>query len=114
MDFFEELKSEYDFYIVSHKTKRSPFKFGFKNLRKPAIEWLKKHKITPNFIKPNQIHFCSTQSEKIALINDLKFKYFIDDLEEIIFSDKIDKEISMIHFKDISFKDILMRISKNE
>lgn len=70
--------------IVSHKTLATPAKFGARDLRKPALDWLRRVKIIPEFITEDQVFFCTSQKDKIKKVSDLKLDWFIDDLREVL------------------------------
>lgn len=71
-------------FVVSHKTMTTPPKFGGRDLRKPARDWLGRVKIVPDLIPESQVFFCTSQEEKVEKVRDLKLDWFIDDLEEIL------------------------------
>jgi hypothetical protein len=93
-----KIKSFYDLYIISHKTKWS--KIGIKiNLRNAAKKFLKKNKIAyckNSLIKNKNIFFENTEQEKIKKITNLKINYFIDDLIKVLL--KLPKRINKINF----------------
>lgn len=86
-------KKKIEVFIISHKTESTPAEFGGLKLREPAMRWLQKNKIVPQLIKKDNIYFCSTQEEKIKMINSLKIDLFVDDLDEILFHDDLNKKI---------------------
>lgn len=71
-------------YVVSHKTMTTPAKFGGRDMRKPAREWLGRVGITPGLIPENQVFFCSSQVEKVEKVGNLNLDWFIDDLKEVL------------------------------
>jgi hypothetical protein len=91
-------KINLEIFIISHKTEKTPKIFGHMDLRTPALSWLEDHKITPNYIKYENIIFCDTKESKINKINELNCDLYIDDLDEIIGSTKLKNEISKILF----------------
>lgn len=88
-------KENFNIYIVSHKTKKSEFSLKY-NLQKKARIWIKKN--LKNLIKEKNIFFCDTVEEKIKIINQKKFLYFIDDLPKILLHKSINKKCVKILF----------------
>tara|TARA_B110001450_G_scaffold252322_1_gene273914 strand:- start:9188 stop:9778 length:591 start_codon:yes stop_codon:yes gene_type:complete len=90
------LNSEkFDIYIISHKTKKSEFSLKY-DLRKQARIWIKKN--LKGLIKEKNVYFCDTIEQKVRLINQNKFIYFIDDLPKILLHKKIEKKSFKILF----------------
>lgn len=84
--------------IVSHKTKY-PYMGPKYDLRKAAIEWMKKYGLFKDKILNedlSNVHFENTKEEKSSKIKKLGCKYFVDDLESIL--DIIDTDIIKIHY----------------
>lgn len=77
-------KFGYQLFVVSHKTMRTPEKFGGRDLRGPAREWLKLAGITPGLIPEDRVFFCNSQREKVEKVADLSLNWFIDDLAEVL------------------------------
>lgn len=78
LEYFE--KNNYDFFIVSHKTKY-PYIGKKTNLHDSAFNWIKKNL---NNLKINNVFFETTIENKINKIRDLNLNFFIDDLEKIL------------------------------
>lgn len=76
--------SNVELYLVSHKTSFTPARFGGKDLRTPALEWLKRESVYPNLISGNNVYFCESQQEKIQTIVNLQLDWFVDDLREVL------------------------------
>ena len=70
--------------IISHKTLTTPAEFGARDLRRPALDWLRRVKIVPELITEDQVFFCISQKDKIKKVADLKLDWFIDDLREVL------------------------------
>lgn len=70
-------------FIVSHKTSTTPPKYGARDLRAPASEWLAKWDIVPMSVPENHVFFCPTQQDKVMKIRELNLDWFIDDLREV-------------------------------
>lgn len=73
--------------IVSHKSNRNPHDHLNRDLKKPALDWMKKH----NFFLESalgfslsQVFFAETVEEKLARIKDLNCTHFIDDLLKVL------------------------------
>ena len=80
-----KLKKNYTLYLISHKSKY-PILGEKINLRKKALEWLKKNNLygyKKVFNKKN-IFFEEKFDDKIKKIKQLKCDYFIDDLSTIL------------------------------
>jgi len=74
------------FKIISHKT-RTPYSGPSYDLRKSALEWLKKYKIADKenaLIGLDHVYFEDTKEAKIARINAMDLDYYVDDLPEIV------------------------------
>ena len=84
--------------IVSHKTPTTQDRFGGLDLRTPALLWLQKHGFTPQLIEQSEVHFTSTQQEKIEKILGLEIEFFIDDLIEVIQGLSKSSSIKTWHF----------------
>lgn len=85
IDFIERARGiGWQVFIVSHKTKTTPAKFGGRDLRKPARQWLERVGIAPGLISESQVFFCSSQEEKVEKVGDLNLDWFIDDLTEVL------------------------------
>lgn len=93
------LNKSYDIYIVSHKTEFTSVEFGKQDLRLVSMQWLKHHKLVPEYLTLQNIHYCNSQEEKISKINNLNIDIFIDDLEEIICARNLDSKIKTILFR---------------
>ena len=76
--------SNIDLYLVSHKTSFTPARFGGKDLRTPALEWLKRESVLPDLISGNNVYFCESQKEKVQTIGNLQLDWFVDDLREVL------------------------------
>jgi thiamine kinase-like enzyme len=80
-------------FIVSHKTEFGHFDKTKTSLRESALGWIDAKLIdgfSNSFFSHNNIYFASSQEEKINLIKQLDFDFFIDDLDEVL--DKINHE----------------------
>lgn len=88
----------YSFKIISHKT-RFPLIGPRYDLHKSAINWLKNN----NFMSKNgldmkleDVHFEPSIEKKIRKIHNIKCKYYIDDLKEIL--QMISNKVIRIHY----------------
>lgn len=70
-------------FIVSHKTSTTPPKYGARDLRTPAREWLANWDIVPHYLPDDHVFFCDTQQDKVTKIRELDLDWFIDDLREV-------------------------------
>lgn len=70
--------------IVSHKTALTPSEFGGRSLRSPAIAWLQREGITPEYVAVDAVFYCSTRDEKLRRIVELGLDVFVDDLPEVL------------------------------
>ena len=91
-------KKKIEVSIISHKTESTPAEFGSLKLREPAMRWLQRNKIVPQLIRKEDIYFCSTQQEKIRMINSLNIDLFVDDLDEILIHEDLNKNIIRIKY----------------
>lgn len=76
---------DYSFYIVSHKSKIGPSKFGSIQFIECTLEWLKNSPIGAMFEKNINLFFEETRREKIQRIIHLNLDFFVDDLIEVIY-----------------------------
>lgn len=70
--------------IFSHKTVRTPERFGGALLREPAIAWLAQHGISPGLVATDDVHFFATRDKKVQAIRSSSLDWFIDDLPEVL------------------------------
>jgi hypothetical protein len=84
--------------IVSHKTSYIPKEFGARDLRAPAIDWLRKYGIAPGFVRVEDVHFCSTREEKVQTISAIGCQVFVDDLIEVLDHPDFPTGISRFHY----------------
>lgn len=70
--------------VVSHKTERTPARFGARDLRGPARDWLDIRGISPGYVDAADVHFCGTRAEKIQAIAASGIELFVDDLAEVL------------------------------
>ncbi len=85
--------------IVSHKTENTPQRFGAEDLRAPALLWLDKHGVVPDYIMPSDIHFCPTRQLKIEAIRNIQADVFVDDLTEVLMDPAMPRNILRWHFQ---------------
>lgn len=74
--------------IFSHKTLRTPERFGSRPLREPAAEWLTRHGISPGLVAIDDVHFLATRDEKVEAIRAFNLDWFVDDLPEVLRHDR--------------------------
>jgi len=75
-----------DVVIVSHKTRYPVCKEFRTDMRKAALDWMQRRGFFANDgfgLKPNDVHFADSRSEKVSRIEDLDCDVFVDDLEEV-------------------------------
>ena len=84
--------------IVSHKSSTTQERFGGHDLRGPALEWLRKKELMPQIVDEMDVHFASTQNEKIEKVFNLKVDLFIDDLDEVIEKLNVAASLKTWHF----------------
>ena len=90
-----------DVEIVSHKTKFGHFDKKKISLRDSATNFLKNHGLQDNknpLIK--KVTYKGTRQEKIDYIKENKFELFIDDLEEIVFSEELKNQKGILFSRD--------------
>lgn len=97
------LQKKYDLILISHKTKY-PILGKKINLRKKAIEWLKKNNLygSKNIFYKKNVFFEETIDKKLKKIKKIRCDYFIDDLNLIL--DALPKDIKKIKFGSKSKK----------
>jgi len=96
--FLEECqRREYHVYIISHKTETTQPRFGGRNLRLPAIDWLRGVGICPEFVNETNVIWCSSVEDKIMRINQENLDLFIDDLMNILESPLLSESIRTWH-----------------
>lgn len=84
--------------IVSHKTSHTPGEFGARDLRAPAVDWLREYGIAPGFVRVEDVHFCSTREEKVQRISAIDCQIFVDDLIEVLDHPDFPTGISRFHY----------------
>ena len=77
-------KKAIEVFIVSHKTKRGPERFGGRNLRAPALQWLTVHDLVPHPIPEGHVSFTDSVQDKVRTIAALRLDVFVDDLAEVL------------------------------
>lgn len=90
-----------DVEIVSHKTKFGHFDKNKISLRDSATNFLKNQGLLDNknpLIK--KVSYKSTRKEKIDYIKENNFELFIDDLEEIVFSEELKNQKGILFSHD--------------
>jgi len=85
--------------IISHKTPTCPGRFGARDLRTPARTWLRKHEISPGWIPEESVTFHATAREKVARIAEVRPRWFMDDLEEILTMDRFPVEVKRVLYR---------------
>ena len=70
--------------IISHKTEATPARFGSRDLRAPAAEWLDAQGIVPAHVSPDGVFFCAARVDKVRTIAATQCDVFVDDLMEIL------------------------------
>ena len=85
-------------FIVSHKTQRTPQMFGAHDLRTPAMAWLFKHRVVPEFVSESDVYFCQTLEEKISKIGEVEVDAFVDDLEQVLVDPRLPINLVRWHY----------------
>ena len=80
----EALKLGASVMIVSHKTATTPERFGGRPLHAPALDWLERHGVAPAMVRSEDVRFCATREEKVAVIRAAELDWFVDDLLEVL------------------------------
>ena len=84
--------------IISHKTARTPERFGAHDLRFPALEWLGSWGLTPGRVPPENVHFCPTRELKVQTVRALQCHVFVDDLAEVVDEPTMPRATTRLHF----------------
>lgn len=82
--------------FVSHKT-RFPIVGPKVDLRKPVLDFMKLEKLIEPALNKSNVIFCESPNEKLEVIRESNFNFFIDDLVSII--DKIPLSTQAVHYK---------------
>lgn len=77
-------ENDYDLYVVSHKTERTPNEAGSAPLRERSLQWIRNSPLSSYFEFGSNVFFEPTRERKIERIKELKFDAFVDDLEDIL------------------------------
>lgn len=89
--------------IVSHKTEFGHFDPDRVNLREAALRWMANQGFfnADGFsIRPDDVHFEASRSEKLIRIADLKCDVFVDDLEEVLEDAEFPSFVRRVLFSD--------------
>ncbi len=84
--------------IISHKTARTPERFGGHELRLPALEWLGSWGVTPGRVPLENVHFCSTREHKVRTVSAVRCHVFVDDLAEVVDERTMPEATTRLHF----------------
>ena len=85
--------------IISHKTETTPERFGSRDLRVPAFEWLDTQGIVPKYIQPDGVFFCADRAEKLRTIVAARCDVFVDDLIEVLEDADMPIGITRFHYQ---------------
>ena len=85
--------------IISHKTETTPERFGSRDLRVPAAEWLDTQGIVPKYIQPDDVFFCADRAEKVRTIVAAGCDVFVDDLIEVLEDADMPIGITRFHYQ---------------
>ncbi len=103
-DFLRRARSRGDtVMVVSHKTEYGHFDPDRVNLRQAALEWMQGQGFfaAQGFsLLPGNIHFASSRSEKLSLIDELACDVFVDDLEEVLADPEFPGSVRRILFSE--------------
>ncbi len=94
--------------IISHKTTTTQTRFGSQDLRVPAVEWLRSHKILSDFVSESDVIFCSSAEEKVEMIKAKDLDIFVDDLIEILLDLELSSSLYRVLFES-STNQVLLR-----
>jgi len=92
-------------FIVSHKTKSGPERFGARNLRAPALQWLTNHNLVPSLIPKDHVFFTDSVDAKVESIANLRLDVFVDDLPEVLSHPKWPSSTLGLRFSSTSVGD---------
>lgn len=92
-------------FIVSHKTKSGPERFGARNLRAPALQWLTNHNLVPSLIPFDHVFFTDSMDAKVESIASLRLDAFVDDLPEVLSHPKWPSSTLGFRFSSTSVSD---------
>ena len=92
-------------FIVSHKTKSGPERFGARSLRAPALQWLTNHNLVPSLIPKDHVFFTDSVDAKVESIANLRLDVFVDDLPEVLSHPKWPSSTLGLRFCSTSFGD---------
>lgn len=95
---FNRLKN-FKVFLISHKTLKAEFDKSETDLRDICEKWLINNNIVSNYISETNVFYTDTQIAKIEKINELRLDFFIDDLDEILLSRKINYSTKMLKFR---------------
>lgn len=84
--------------IVSHKTRFATADPDGCDLRQSALGWLRQAGIIGPLVQSDAIYFEATRAEKLARIDALGCRYFIDDLEEVLLDPAFPAPTVGVHF----------------
>ena len=85
--------------IISHKTEATPTRFGSRDLRAPASEWLNTQGIVPAHVSPDGVFFCADRAEKLRTIVAAGCDVFVDDLIEVLEDADMPIGITRFHYQ---------------
>ena len=85
--------------IISHKTEATPVRFGARDLRAPASEWLHTQGIVPEHVSPDWVFFCTNRADKVRTIAELQCDVFVDDLIEVLEDADMPIGITRFHYQ---------------
>ena len=97
------------FYVISHKTRRSPEYVGSLDLREPAYLWIEDN-LQEYGVRKANVFFESSRDEKIQRIISLGITHYIDDLKEVLTDAKFPSEVIKILYDPWSIDSV----AKNE
>ncbi len=77
------MRSDFELFIVSHKTTHSPDFCGRKPLHDKATNWITHGDLATFFLGAQKIYYEPTRVKKVERIKKMNFDYFVDDLIEV-------------------------------
>jgi hypothetical protein len=87
------IKQKIKLFIISHKTKYSQFSKKY-NLHSISNKWIEENILKKKY----KIIYSKTLNQKIKKIKEVKPKYFIDDLDEVLNNKDFPKKVNKIYF----------------
>jgi hypothetical protein len=91
----------HELFIISHKSEFGHFDESRTPLREAAMTWLLKNQIVGEStlsIRPGQVYFAATRSDKLSTIKALEIDVFVDDLLEVLTESEFPSKAKRVWF----------------